>query len=155
MAARTGRGLLIVVGIMLFGLAMFAAGWSLAARPASAVEASVSAPVQANAPTRSVVPVQGVPPIQEFIPLPGPDQGPGQGPAEQCEPVILFYHEGRLYQLMPGPQQDQGRPTSPPEYFPIRPYQGPQIPGLPFQLPPGQVPRVPQGPGFQPVQPRF
>lgn len=147
MSARTGQWLLIAGGILIFGALMFAAGWSVAARPASA--ALLSAPA---------VPTQSIPQIQELIPLPGPDQGQGQGQGEgeQCEPVILFYYQGRLYQLMPGPQQDQqGRPGSPPEYFPIRPYQGPQVPGLPFQLPPGGAPRVPQGPGFQPIQPRF
>lgn len=144
MPARTGQWLLIAGGVVVFGALMFAAGWSVAARPAAA-----------SLPPTPAAPAQALPPIQEMIPIPGPDQGQGQG-GEQCDPVILFYYEGRLYQLMPGPQQDQqGRPSSPPEYFPIRPYQGPQIPGLPFQLPPGGAPRQPQGPGFQPVQPRF
>lgn len=147
MTARTARTLLVTSAAAAFGLAMFAAGWLVASPPAAA------GPVPA-------VPAQV--PLQEMIPLPGPDQGPGQGPGQglgqgqECEPVILFYHQGRLYRLMPGPQQDQqGRPGSPPEYFPLQPYQGPQIPGLPFQLPPGGAPQVPQGPGFQPVQPRF
>jgi len=143
MSQRTVRTILIGSGVLTFGILMFAAGY-VAARPSTAPQAVVQA-----------LPAQNPPPIQEMIPLtPGPDQGQGQ--SEECEPVILFYYQGRLYRLMPGPQQDQqGRPGSPPEYFPIQPYQGPQIPGLPFQLPPGGAPRAPQGPGFQPVQPRF
>lgn len=143
MTARLARALLIGGGVAVFGLGMFLAGWLVASRPAAA------APLAAT-------PAQV--PLQEMIPLPGPGQipAPGMGQGEECEPVILFYHQGRLYRLMPGPQRDgQGQPTSPPEYFPLQPYQGPAIPGLPFQLPPGGAPRVPQGPGFQPVQPRF
>jgi len=142
MTARTVRAILVGGGVVSFGLLMFVAGWIAAGRPVLAAPASA-------------VPVQL--PLQEMIPLPGPDQAPvpGQGQGQECEPMILFYYQGRLYQLMPGPQDQQGRPGSPPEYFPLRPYQGPQIPGLPFQLPPGTSPRVPQGPGFQPLQPRF
>jgi len=143
MARRPVRAILIGGGVVAFGLLMFAAGWLIAGRPAVVVPPAAAVPAQV--------------PLQEMIPLPGPNQqpGPGQGQGQECEPMILFYFQGRLYQLMPGPQDQQGRPGSPPEYFPLRPYQGPQIPGLPFQLPPGGVPRVPQGPGFQPVQPRF
>lgn len=142
MSQRTVRAILVGSGVLAFGILMFAAGWYVAAPPTASGQQAVQA-----------VTVQSPPPMQEMIPLaPGPDQGQG----EECEPVILFYYQGRLYRLMPGPQQDQqGRPGSPPEYFPIQPYQGPQIPGLPFQLPPGGAPRAPQGPGFQPVQPRF
>lgn len=144
MTQRTVRAVLIGSGVLTFGIVMFAAGWFLAGPPQAGAQSVVRA-----------IPAQSPPPIQEMIPLaPGPDQGQGEG--QECEPVILFYYQGRLYRLMPGPQQDQqGRPGSPPEYFPIQPYQGPAIPGLPFQLPPGGAPRVPQGPGFQPVQPRF
>lgn len=99
----------------------------------------------------------GAPPLQELIPLPGPgQQQPGQAP--QTEPgqgdcPILFYFNGQLYQLGPGPQDGPGRPTSPPEFFYLNPYQGPPIPGLPqpFQGPPG--PGGP-GPNFMPVPPR-
>jgi len=138
------RRVILAVG---FGILMFGAGWYAAARAVAGAR-----------PVPQALPVQAqLPPLQEVIPLPGPDQGPGRGQGQECEPLILFYYQGRLYRLMPGPQQDQqGRPTSPPEYFPLQPYQGPQIPGLPFQLPPGGAPRLPQqGPGFQPVQPRF
>ena len=93
----------------------------------------------------------GPPQIREFVPLPGPgDQQPGQRPGQQqgdCEPVILFYHNGKLYQLKPGPgpQDGPGRPTQPPEFYQLNPYQGPPVPGLPAP---------PQGPGFSPVNPR-
>lgn len=94
------------------------------------------------------------PPLQEFIPL-GPDQQqPGQRPGEQpgqeeCQ-TILFYHNGRLYRLSPGPQDGQGRPGVPPEFFYLNPYQGPAIPGFPQPF------RGPEGPGpnFRPVLPR-
>ena len=92
----------------------------------------------------------GAPPLQEFIPLPGPgQQQPGQAPQPgQGDCPILFYYNGRLYQLGPGPQTGPGRPGSPPEFFQLNPYQGPPIPGLPqpFQGPPG--------PNFVPVPPR-
>lgn len=91
------------------------------------------------------------PPLQEFIPLPGPGQQPDMRSPQQgqddCQ-TILFYHNGRLYQLRPGqgPEQGPGRPGSPPEFFQLNPYQGPAIPGLPQQ--------PDQGPNFRPVQPR-
>lgn len=94
----------------------------------------------------------GTPPLQEFIPLPGPgQQQPGQAPQPQPgegDCPILFYYNGRLYQLGPGPQNGPGQPSSPPEFFQLNPYQGPPIPGLPqpFQGPPG--------PNFVPVPPR-
>jgi hypothetical protein len=96
----------------------------------------------------------GQPPtLREFIPIPGPgDQMPGQQPQPdqgECEPIILFYHNGQLFQLRPGegPENGPGRPGSPPEYFHMNPYQGPAIPGLP-------APRRDRGPGFSPVNPR-
>ncbi|MDR7420359.1 MAG: hypothetical protein QN178_15770 [Armatimonadota bacterium] len=98
----------------------------------------------------------GQPPtLREFIPIPGPgDQTPGQRPGNEsgeCEPIILFYHNGQLYQLRPGqgPQDGQGRPGAPPEFFHMNPYQGPAIPGLPMP-----APRPDRGPGFSPVNPR-
>jgi hypothetical protein len=98
------------------------------------------------------IPAPGQPPqIREFVPLPGPGQQmPGQQPQQQdgqCEPIILFYYNGKLYQLKPGPgpQNGPGRPGTPPEFFYLNPYQGPAIPGLPIP---------PQGPGFAPVNPR-
>jgi hypothetical protein len=145
MTARTVRFALITGAVAVFGGLMFGAGWLAAGRPAAG-RAAFAVPVP-------VLPAQA--PLQEMIPFPAPGPGSGQG-GEECEPLILFYHQGRLYRLMPGPQRDgQGRPGSPPEYFPLQPYQGPPIPGLPFQLPPGGRPPAPPGPGFQPVQPRF
>ncbi len=135
---------LVLAGVMI-GAAAAAAGLYLAGWQAGAVAA--------RRPT-AAVPAQAVPVQPEFIPLPGPQgQGPGQQPVPgqgECDPVILFYYQGRLYQLMPGPDGQPGVPGSPPEYFPLRPYQGPRIPGLPFAPAP-----APQAPGFQPVQPRF
>jgi hypothetical protein len=147
-----------LLAVLAFGVVMFAGGWYLGRGTTTA-----------SAPAIPAVPAQAAPPLQEIIPFPGPgQQGPGQRPgqqgAEECEPVILFYFQGRLFRLMPGPgpQGPQGTPGSPPEYFPLQPYQGPAIPGLPFQLPPGGVPQLPpgavpqpQGPGFTPLQPRF
>jgi hypothetical protein len=98
-------------------------------------------------------PGQTPPTLREFIPIPGPgDQNPGQRPQQEqgdCEPIILFYHNGQLYQLRPGegPRDGQGRPGAPPEFYYLNPYQGPPIPGLP-------VPRPDQEPGFTPVNPR-
>lgn len=97
---------------------------------------------------------QSLPPLQEFIPLPGPGRPqPEQGPAPQqgqddCQ-VILFYHNGQLYRLLPGegPQEGPGRPGSPPEFFRLDPYRGPAIPGLPQPFPPAP-------PNLQPALPR-
>ena len=144
MMRRVVLGSLLGGGLVAFGVFIYLAGWHAGAQAASQ---AVTLPI--------VAPVQNLPPIQEVIPLPVPDerQGRGQGQTQECDPVILFYYQGRLYQLQPGPQNRQGRPSSPPEYFPLRPYQGPQIPGLPFvPAPPGSIP---QSPGFQPVNPRF
>lgn len=140
-----------LLAVVAFGMLMFVGGWYLGQHVPAAARAAVPA-----------APAQQVAPLQEVIPF--PNQMPGQQGQGECEPVILFYYQGRLYRLMPGPQNQQGRPGSPPEYFPLQPYQGPSIPGLPFQLPPGGGPQLPpgavpqqpqQGPGFQPVQPRF
>lgn len=82
--------------------------------------------------------------MREFIPLPGPD-GQGQQPQQgECEPVILLYHEGQLYQLRPGPNDGQGRPGAPREFYQLNPYQGPPVPGLP--APPMPLPWQDRGP---------
>jgi len=132
-----GAGVIAALGVFIY-----LAGWHAGAD--NAKPAAVSA-----------MPAQNLPVQPEIIPFPGPDrQGPGQGlgQGQDCQPIILFYYQGRLYQLMPGPDNLPGMPGSPPEYFPLRPYQGPQIPGLPF----GPAPQpFQQPPGFQPVQPRF
>lgn len=129
---------LVVGGIILFGTVMYLAGWHAAA-------AARPAPVAAT-------PVQGFPQPKIFpLPLPN-DRTPSPGQNAECKPIILFYYQGQLYELMPGLDDQPGAPTSPPEYFPLRPYQGPQIPGLPFAPSPQPGPHLP---GFKPVQPRF
>ncbi len=126
-------------------------------RPAQTLEPFVPgqpAPFPQQAPALPGAPGPA-PHLREFVPLPMPGPGqqlPGQLPGAQqgdCEPIILFYHDGQLYQLRPGPgpQTGPGRPTSPPEYFRLDPYQGPAIPGLP-------IPQPDRGPGFSPVNPR-
>ncbi|MGH2403296.1 MAG: hypothetical protein ACRDGN_02420 [bacterium] len=137
----------------------YAAGHA-AGRSASAtasVPSPVVQPVQApqldqNLPPAQIAPPGQTPNLREFVPLPFPgDQNPGQRPGQQqgdCEPIILFYHNGQLYQLQPGPGDRNGnRPGVPPEFYQLNPYQGPPIPGLPF-------PRQDRGPGFTPLNPR-
>ncbi len=155
------RSVVILAGVVtLFaGGIAYAAGYvaGRAAPTASVAQPPSAQPVQAPQPDQGVAPGQLVPPgqpptMREFIPLPQPgDQNPGQRPGQQqgdCDPVILFYHNGQLYQLRPGPGQDgQGRPGVPPEFYQLNPYQGRPIPGLPF-------PRQDRGPGFTPVNPR-
>ena len=130
----------IVAGVIaVLGALIYLAGWHAGATAAQPTAVTAT-------------PVQNLPMQPEMIPFPAPDrQGPGQGLGQRqdCQPIILFYYQGRLYQLMPGPDNPPGMPGSPPEYFPLRPYQGPQIPGLPFGPAPQQLP------GFQPLQPRF
>ncbi len=119
---------------------------SIAYRAGQLSGASAHAAPQAAVPAQFTMPPEVIP-----VPTPArPGQTPGQ--SQDCQPVILFYYNGKLYQLMPGPDNQFGSPSSPPEYYPLRPYQGPQIPGLPFG--PSPLPG-PQGPGFQPVPPRF
>lgn len=147
MVRRAAVWTLIGGGVVAFGVLMFVVGWSAGAHTVAARTATPTVAAPAQNPT----------PFQEVIPLPGPDRnGSGQGQQQQgqdCQPLILFYYQGRLYQLQPGPMNRQGLPSSPPEYFPLQPYNGPQIPGLPFGP---QMPQpIPQNPGFQPVNPRF
>lgn len=66
--------------------------------------------------------------MREFIPLPGPDSRRPQPQQGECEPVILFYHEGRLYQLKPDPKDGRGNPGAPPEFYRMQPYQAPPPP---------------------------
>jgi hypothetical protein len=133
------RLVVLVAALVAFGGVMYQAGRGAGA---SAQLAAVSA-----------MPAQQLPVRPEMVPFPAPgrpDQTQTQG--QDCQPLILLYHDGKLYQLMPGPDNQPGGSGSPPEYYPLRPYQGPQIPGLPF----GPFPTpAPQGPGFQPLQPRF
>jgi hypothetical protein len=145
---------LTIVAIGVGGAAYLAGVAAGRAQVLAAVVPTPQATLQpAQLPPFLPAPVPGQPPtMQELVPLPIPgDQTPGQRPQPQqgeCEPIILFYHNGQLYQLQPGPgpQNGPGRPTAPPEFYQLNPYQGPPIPGLP----------IPQdrGPGFTPVNPR-
>jgi hypothetical protein len=129
------------------------------ARPIPAQFPEMQAPFQMPA-APPAAPQQGpqtgpgqAPQLREFIPIPGPgQQAPGMQPQPEngeCEPIILFYHNGQLYQMRPGqgPQEGPGRPGTPPEFYRLNPYQGPPIPGLP-------APRPDRGPGFAPLNPR-
>lgn len=131
-------------GLAAFGILMYLIGW----------HSGVTAAAASVPPVPSVKVSTQVPPtLQELIPLAPNRQERGQGQNQNCTPVVLFYYQGRLYQLQLGPEGHQGTPTSPPEFFPLQPYQGPQIPGLPFTpAPPGGAPN---SPGFRPVNPRF
>ena len=83
---------------------------------------------------------------REFIPVPNPrnDQGPGTptpGAGQDCDKILYFY-QGKLYQLRPGPMPRGG---GNPEFYYMQPYQGPQIPGFPIPGP--TIPDIP-GPGL-------
>lgn len=92
-----------------------------------------------------VRPVQGAPiNPREFVPIPplnqpgnNPSQAPfpGTGSQQNCD-RILFFYQGRLYELRPGPMPPNG---GNPEFFFMQPYNGPQIPGFP-QMGPGTGP---------------
>lgn len=125
-----------------FAIAMFLLGRSSGL-------AAAAPPKPSFAPTITFAQVPRT--FQDLVPPLGPNsQGPGQ--AQDCKPMVLLYYQGRLYQLQLGPEGQQGQPSSPPEYFPMTPYQGPAIPGLPFPTPPGGNQ---QAPGLPPVSPRF
>lgn len=159
-----GFGILVVAAAVLIAAGMaYAAGYAAGrSAPDAAETPSLSAqPVQAPQPDQGapsapapgqITPPGQTPNLREFVPLPFPgDQNPGQRPGQQqgdCEPIILFYHNGQLYQLQPGPGDRNGnRPGVPPEFYRLNPYQGPPIPGIPF-------PRQDRGPGFTPLNPR-
>ena len=172
MMSRRSAVLLAVVTSIIVGGAAYAAGLSAGHAAAAAGTPSPSTHAAARTaqapdlppptlvppsqviPAPAPAPAPGQPPtMREFVPLPMPgDQMPGQQPGNQqgdCDPIILFYHNGQLYQLRPGPgpRDGQGRPGVPPEFYQLNPYQGPPIPGLP-------APRQDRGPGFSPVNPR-
>lgn len=101
------------------------------------------------------VPAQGSPFLpKEFIPIPNPrngqDLGPGQpspgAGGQNCDKILYFY-QGKLYQLRPGPMPKNG---GNPEFYFMQPYEGPQIPGFPTPGP--MVPGMPDPntPGAQP-----
>jgi len=95
---------------------------------------------------------------KEFIPVPNPGQNQGPGMPnpgtgnQQCDKILYFF-QGKLYQLRPGPMPPGG---GNPEFYYMNPYEGPQIPGFPMPGPmnPG-MPGMP-GPGSpdQGVPPR-
>lgn len=144
-----GRGIgMLILGIVIGGLvatlmmSAFAAGDRHAG---TAARSGVLLPVLA---------AQERPPAlnpKEFIPLPNTgtqqDQQPGAG-GQNCDRILYFY-QGRLYQLRPGPTPRNG---GNPEFFFMQPYEGPQIPGFPSPMAPGLTP--PDMPG-QPLPPTF
>lgn len=123
-----------------------AAGFLLgSSRGAPAEPAAVaSTPAAARAvPVQAQQPPQSPNDPRELVPL-GPGQDPGRGPGEQPgqqpgqgQCPILLYKDGRLYQIQPGPArpgpggQQPGPDGGDNELFPLQPYQGPPIPGLP------------------------
>ncbi len=133
--------ILILLGgsaVAALAVAMYLLGWH-SGSAAAAPRVSSVAPITTLAQVPRTLP--------ELIP------SPGQAQTQDCKPIVLFYYQGKLYQLQLGPEGGlQGAPQSPPEYFPLTPYQGPAIPGLPFPVPPGGSP---DSPGFKPVNPRF
>jgi len=91
----------------------------------------------------------------EFVPIPNPQNGQGPGPqapgpgagGQDCDKILYFY-QGRLYQLRPGPMPRGG---GNPEFYFMQPYEGPQIPGFPIPGP--MTPEMP-GPGMPGQLPR-
>jgi len=162
--SKTAGILIAALAVIIVGGVAYAAGHAAgrASTDLAPAQRPVTQPVQAPQPDLGApqLPLPGqapqpgqAPPMREFVPLPMPgDQTPGQRPGQQqgeCEPIILFYHNGQLYQLRPGPGPgpDGNRPGVPPEFYNLQPYQGPAIPGLP-------LPRQDRGPGFTPLNPR-
>ena len=115
---------------------------------------------QSHAAILKVKPAQGVPFTprefnpREFVPMPpqsGQDQGPGMpspGAGGQNCDKILYFFQGKLYQLRPGPMPKNG---GNPEFYYMQPYEGPQIPGFPSPGP--QIPGMPD-PNMGPSTPR-
>jgi hypothetical protein len=143
--SKTAGILIAVLAVIIVGGVAYAAGHAAgrASTDLAPAQRPVAQPVQAPQPDL------GAPQLP--LPVPG-DQTPGQRPGQQqgdCEPIILFYHNGQLFQLRPGPGPgpDGNRPGVPPEFYNLQPYQGPAIPGLP-------LPRQDRGPGFTPLNPR-
>jgi hypothetical protein len=156
-------------GARMFVLGLIIGGLSVAVLAGSAVAAwkwRSGATLQGRDVAATVVkPVQGLPLTprevnpREFAPLfppRGPDQGPGtQGPGtpspgaggQDCDKILYFF-QGKLYQLRPGPMPRNG---GNPEFYYMQPYQGPQIPGFPAPGPMG--PGMPD-PNMGPAAPR-
>lgn len=157
-------GIVVGSGVSLAALGGAAAvgGWhaGLAVSEARTGEPLAVRPVQAQGPFENPTPPR------EFVPVPPPPDhgnsfgpgpqspgaggnnvGPGQsapGGGQDCN-QILFYYQGRLYQLRP-PQGDQN-----PEFFFMQPYGGPQIPGFPGPPPPGMNAPAPTAPTLPPT----
>jgi len=105
------------------------AGISFVAGRASAIPDVPSRGAEAT-----LSPVQA--PLQEVIPLRPPtggDRTPGQLPVppvagDQCQPRFVLFHNGRFYEMRPGPGQGMrpgpGRPGALQELIPLQPGQG-------------------------------
>jgi len=137
MERRTARTLILGMAIGALATALVlggaATGWSRHTGTTTGRVALIVRPAQ-GAPLnpREFVPV---PPMDQPGNNPGQAPFPGMGGQQQCDKVLFFY-QGRLYQLRPGPQPKNG---GNPEFFFMQPYDGPQIPGFP-QPGPGNGP---------------
>ncbi len=153
MADRGGR--MFVLGLIIGGLAVaFLAGgavaaWKWRASAPTGGHDAIVAPVRPAQDLR-INPREFNP--REFIPMPDPQRGQDQGPGvpspgaggQNCDRILYFF-QGKLYQLRPGPMPRNG---GNPEFYYMQPYEGPQIPGFPT---PG--PGLPD-PNTGPVAPR-
>lgn len=137
MDGRTVRTLAtgIVIGAAGAALALGAAAmpWTPHHRDAQGqiqfvVRSAQGAPIN----PREFVPV---PPLNQPGNVPSQAPFPGTGSQQNCDRVLFFY-QGRLYQLRPGPMPRNG---GNPEFFYMQPYDGPQVPGFP-QMGPGNGP---------------
>ena len=158
-------GIVVGSGVSLAALGGAAAvgGWHAGIAVA---EARTGEPLAVGRSQAQRGPFENPTPPREFIPVPPPpdhgnsfgpgpqspgaggnDVGPGQsapGGGQDCN-QILFYYQGRLYQLRP-PQGDQN-----PEFFFMQPYGGPQVPGFPGPPPPGMNTPAPTAPTLPPT----
>ncbi len=123
---------ILILGIVIGGLAGALVMGAGAATHGRDLILTPARPVQAQAPALP----------KEFIPLPNNGNGPGPGPqplvpgtdgAQNCDKILYFY-QGKLFQLRPGPMPRNG---GNPEFFFMQPYEGPQIPGFPGPTVPG------------------
>lgn len=159
-------------GARMFVLGLIIGGVSVALLAGSAVAAwkwrTGMRPHNRETAVTLVKPVQGVPlnpreinprELAPLFPPRGPEQGPGtQTPGtpspgaggQDCDKILYFF-QGKLYQLRPGPMPKNG---GNPEFYYMQPYQGPQIPGFPGPMSPGMPgPGMPD-PNMGPSAPR-
>jgi len=135
-----GAASLLIVG----GLAAvwgWRAGATAAGREVIAIPTGVQIQVPGSTPNEAPNPREfaPVPNMPGNLPGQGPDQSPGAG-GQNCDKILFFYN-GKLYQLRPGEMPKNGNN---PEFFFMQPYQGPSIPGFPEQTEPGApAPGVP------------